>query len=225
LEVLLTERLVCPRCGPPFGLVLLAQRVEARRVLEGSLGCPNCRDRFPVVEGFGDLRPPPRDELARTAEATGVPDPEETLRLAALLGITTGPARVALLGSAAAHAPALVGLIPELEAIVVGPTWLPGPEVPGVSRMAAGPRLPFQSRALQGAAASGPVDVALMKEAFRVGAPGARIVLLGAPSAGRETAQAAGLEILLEQGGFLVAATPGPRASAGGFKLPVVKGR
>ena len=60
MNVALTDHLVCPRCGPPFGLVLLARDVRDRRVREGEFGCPNCRDRFPVEGGFGDLRPPPR---------------------------------------------------------------------------------------------------------------------------------------------------------------------
>ena len=60
MNVVLTDHLVCPRCGPPFGLVLLARDVRDRRVRQGEFGCPNCRDRFPVEGGFADLRPPPR---------------------------------------------------------------------------------------------------------------------------------------------------------------------
>lgn len=60
MNAVLVDHLVCPRCGPPNGLVLLAHDVRDRRVHEGEFGCPNCRDRFPVEGGFGDLRPPPR---------------------------------------------------------------------------------------------------------------------------------------------------------------------
>ena len=60
MNIGLVDHLVCPRCGPPFGLVLLAHEVRDRRVSEGEFGCPNCRDRFPVEGGFADLRPPPR---------------------------------------------------------------------------------------------------------------------------------------------------------------------
>ena len=62
MNTTLVDHLVCPRCGPPNGLLLLAHEVRDRRVLEGEFGCPNCRDRFPVAGGFGDLRPPPRGE-------------------------------------------------------------------------------------------------------------------------------------------------------------------
>lgn len=60
MNTALVDHLVCPRCGPPNGLLLLAHDVRDRRVHEGEFGCPNCRDRFPVTGGFGDLRPPPR---------------------------------------------------------------------------------------------------------------------------------------------------------------------
>lgn len=57
MHILLTDVLTCPSCGPEFGLILLAERVENRRVLEGTLGCANCRERYGIVEGFADLRP------------------------------------------------------------------------------------------------------------------------------------------------------------------------
>lgn len=57
MHILLTDVLTCPNCGPEFGLILLADRVENRRVLEGTLGCANCRERYGIVEGFADLRP------------------------------------------------------------------------------------------------------------------------------------------------------------------------
>lgn len=53
----LTDLLTCPRCGPESGLILLADRIEDRRVLEGALGCPRCQERYPVRAGFADLRP------------------------------------------------------------------------------------------------------------------------------------------------------------------------
>src|SRR5512142_2083643 len=58
MDLRLTDLLACPRCGPPHGLVLLADRVEDRRVLEGLLGCPNCGGRYPVRAGLADLRVP-----------------------------------------------------------------------------------------------------------------------------------------------------------------------
>lgn len=51
MHLLLTDILSCPRCGPEFGLILLADRIEARRVLAGILGCANCRSKYPIREG------------------------------------------------------------------------------------------------------------------------------------------------------------------------------
>ena len=97
MHILLTDRLICPRCGPGFGLILIADRLENRRVIEGSLGCPNCRDRFPVEGGFGDLRPPPRSTRDDAPELEPPPSPP-ALEVAALLGLTDGPGNVALIG-------------------------------------------------------------------------------------------------------------------------------
>ncbi|HWK89996.1 MAG TPA: Trm112 family protein, partial [Longimicrobium sp.] len=56
MHILLTDLLTCPRCGPEHGLVLLADRIEERRVVRGRLGCPNCRETYPVAGTVADLR-------------------------------------------------------------------------------------------------------------------------------------------------------------------------
>ena len=58
MHIVLTDVLTCPRCGPSFPLILLANRVENRRVLDGVLGCANCREKYPVQDGLGKLRVP-----------------------------------------------------------------------------------------------------------------------------------------------------------------------
>ena len=120
MHILLTDRLICPRCGPGFGLILIADRLENRRVIEGSLGCPNCRDRFPVEAGFGDLRPPPRSTRDDAPELEPPPSPP-AMEVAALLGLTDGPGNVALIGDMAGHATALAGLVPGVEFIGIAP--------------------------------------------------------------------------------------------------------
>ena len=121
MHILLTDRLICPRCGPGFGLILIADRLENRRVIEGSLGCPNCRDRFPVERGFGDLRPPPRSTRS-DAPDTEPPVSPPAVEVAALLGLTEGAGNVVLIGDLAGHATELAGLVREEElAIERGP--------------------------------------------------------------------------------------------------------
>ncbi|MDE2985426.1 MAG: hypothetical protein OXU69_12040, partial [Gemmatimonadota bacterium] len=172
MNVTLTDHLVCPRCGPPFGLVLLAREVRDRRVCEGEFGCPNCRDRFPVEGGFGDLRPPPRGvgpgEGRRVAEVEGesgvggsegglrdVGDRQAAaLRLAAALGVTSGPGLVVVSDGHRDEAPALAQLMRGIEVVVVG--WggrgLTGD---GVGAISTGPRMPMRHAVARGEVAEG----------------------------------------------------------------------
>lgn len=202
MHILLTDRLTCPRCGPDFGLILLAKRLADRRVLDGELGCPNCRDHFPIRGGFADLRPPPRDPLTATplAADSGV---EATNRLAALLGVLEGPGTVALLGSVAVHAAALADRLPEIEVVAVDAATHAEVERDRVSRLVTGVELPFHPWTFRALAMVG--DVVAPEEAVRVVGHGGRVVMeRPAPDA---TAQfeRAGSRILLQESGWVVA--------------------
>lgn len=118
-------------------------------MIEGSLGCPNCRDRFPVERGFGDLRPPPRSagDDAPRMEPPGSPS---AMEVAALLGLTEGSGNVALIGDLAGHAPALAKLVGGVEFVGIAPGLRGREEEEGVSRMAAGASLPFSDGSLRG---------------------------------------------------------------------------
>ena len=41
----LSESLACPRCGPPQRVIVLVERMEGGRVLDGRLDCPGCESR------------------------------------------------------------------------------------------------------------------------------------------------------------------------------------
>jgi uncharacterized protein YbaR (Trm112 family) len=222
VHVHLTDKLVCPRCGPPHGLVLLADRVADQRVHSGSLGCPNCRDRFPVEAGFADLRPPPRRPFGEPTGAPPEPDPGGTLELAALLGVTEGPAYVLLAGPAVDHATALAALVPALEVIALGPELRALPEVPGVSRMAAQSVLPLRDGALRGVGLAGHDAARWLEEAARVLAAGGRLVVRGGPVGVRDRAASVGLTVRLDTVDLVVAERAGPRAPSRGVRLPMV---
>lgn len=179
MHILLTDRLICPRCGPGFGLVLIADRLENRRVLEGSFGCPNCRDRFLVEGGFGDLRPPPRSTLEETRELEPPASPP-AMEVAALLGLTDGPGNVALIGDMAGHATALAGLVPGVEFIGIAPGLRGWEEGEGVNRMTTGASLPFASGCLRGVGLFADGDPSLAHELARVLARAGRIAVWGA---------------------------------------------
>lgn len=207
MDLLLTDHLACPRCGPAHGLILLAREVEDRRVLEGELGCSNCRDRFTVRRGMADLRPPPRSPMG---PAEGLPDHPPDLEriegLRAALGIGDGPGTSLLLGGAARLAPALARACPEIEFVAADARTAGWPEGKGVSRILAGAALPFFSSRIRGVTV-GPdaVEGTGLAEPARVLAPGHRLVVLDPPPGMRERFADVGLSRVVEGPGMLVA--------------------
>ena len=198
MHILLTDQLICPRCGPGFGLILIADRLESRRVIDGSLGCPNCRDRFPVENGFGDLRPPPRspDNDAQDIEPPASP---AAIEVAALLGLTEGPGSVALIGDVAGHATALVGLVPGVEFIGVAAGLRGWEEAEGVSRLTAGASLPFNSGSLRGVGLFADGGPSMAGELARVVARAGRIAVWGAVQDWEKALRSEGLDVLASE--------------------------
>ncbi len=210
MHLFLTDRLACPRCGPDFGLILLADEVRNQRVLDGSLGCPNCRERYPVREGFGDLRVPPRRPLSEasleaTAGAGGTEGADGAVRIGAMLGVTEGPGLLLLKGPEGRHGQALARILPGVEVVVLDPHQWRGVEQEGVSRLASGSRLPFRSNSFRGVLLSGETSEVEIREAARVAGPSARVVALGAPGGAVGWLEALGLEILMNDEGVVVA--------------------
>lgn len=227
MHILLTDLLSCPRCGPDFGLILLADRIVERRVLDGLLGCANCRERYPITGGYGELAPglPGRVAVAQESKpeqpaAGGATPPagpapaksragdsdEPMMRLAALLGVTDGPGFVLLVGAPAAHAAALADMVPGLEVVAAADEARAWQERAGVSRIGVAGRLPFYNRQLRGIALTGTGRGELLEEAVRALGPLARLVLLDAPPDAAESVRALGLTVLAQQGDTLVAA-------------------
>lgn len=214
----LTDLLTCPGCGPEVGLILLADRIEDRRVLEGALGCPRCQERFPVTGGFADLRRErtqrggesgsagtellPRSSLA---DAGGEAGREEAIRVAALLGIMEGAGYILLVGPGVVAAPALAALLDGLEVVAIDPSVVAWPEERGVSRLGAAGALPLYDRSMRGVALSGAGAESLLEEAARVLAPGGRLLLEPASAAAVARAEAAGLQVRAREGEVLVA--------------------
>lgn len=192
----LTDRLACPRCGPGFGLILLADEVREGRVLEGRLGCANCREHYPVRGGYADLRPPPRRGETEGG-GPGEDDAEAALRLAAFLGVREGPGILLLVGTPARSAPRLAEMIEGIEVVAAHPGLRGAPESAGVSRAALGDRLPFHSGSLRGVALDGREAARRRGEALRVLAPGARLVVADPEPDSVPELEAAGLELLL----------------------------
>jgi uncharacterized protein YbaR (Trm112 family) len=207
VHIVLTDRLSCPRCGPAFGLILLADLVEERRVRDGTLGCPNCRDGFPVRDGFGDLRAPPRGVLQPgRAGSPGPADPDGAEHLRALLGVGEGPGTLVLAGAAARLAGDVAERTPGVEIVALDADMALWPDVPGVSRMASRPGIPFFSRTLRGAAVDGGLGTRWLEEAARVVAPYSRVVVIDASDDAEVVLAGSGLRILAAEHGTVVAA-------------------
>jgi uncharacterized protein YbaR (Trm112 family) len=209
LHITLTDVLTCPRCGPRHGLILLADRIEERRVIEGRLGCLNCREDYPIHRGRAELsgRSPESPFPAAGASCTE----EEAFRICALLGITEGPALLLLAGSVAACAPRVVAIVPQVEAVTIARGSEVEPERGGVSRIVATDALPFRDAAMHGVAVAGALAADTLQDLIRLLVPGARLVVL---DAGEDTASlltGRGLDILLDQEGVVVASSPGLR--------------
>ncbi|MGD8280076.1 MAG: Trm112 family protein [Gemmatimonadota bacterium] len=207
MHLLLTDRLTCPRCGPTFGLILLADRIDDRMVLEGRLGCPNCRDSFPIRKGFADLRAPPRDDPP--AGLAGSPAPGEdgdAERVVALLGVAGGPGAVALVGEPARYARVVTAIADEIHVVAVDPDLQAWPEEPRTSRMMAGPGLPVFSSTLRAVAVDGRLGRDLLAEAARVVAPRGRVVVVHAPEGTEDWLVGKGLDVLASETETVVAA-------------------
>lgn len=188
MQLILTDILTCPRCGPEFGLIVLADEVADRDVLAGRLGCTNCRESFEIRGGVARLR---AGNDAPTDPNAAVADAERAYRAAALLGVGHAPGPVLVIGGG------------EDLATEMG-RHLPKALVAGGESLEFGPGVPARSHSLRGLAV---LDRAMpdAREVARVLAPGARVVVDPAPPEVAHSLADAGLEVLLEQEGVVVA--------------------
>ena len=216
----LAEVLDCPDCRASAGLVAFVDRAEARRVIEGRLGCPLCEIEVPIRLGTmrfdlsGAARrvsppEPPDDPLPAAPPsdpaAPSTPAAEAALRIAALLGVTDRAGPVVLLGPAlAGHAARLARLGDRLEVLA----WLDdareaaapiGELAAGVNPLlgAAPDGWPIRSGSLHGIALAGPLGLAgspasALSEIERCVRPGSRLYVHGPTSEDLERLSNAG---------------------------------
>jgi uncharacterized protein YbaR (Trm112 family) len=142
----LVDTLRCPTPHEESWLVLAADRMAARHVLEGTLGCPVCDAEYPIREGVVDFRLAPHVPAARSRPA----DPEQAMRLAAFLGLDDALGFAVLMGEWGAHALELRGMV-ECPLILVDPP-ADVEATPGLSIIRTDGALPLAAGAARGMA-------------------------------------------------------------------------
>jgi hypothetical protein len=185
----LTDHLRCPREHAEAYLVLLPDRVEGRRVVQGILGCPVCQGEFPIDAGvvrLGDAPP-----------AAGGPPPDAETLLA-FLGLDGPGGYLLLAGTAGGAAPGLGALLPGVHLV----SWNPpaGLAESDAVSLVMGAGVPVRSRSMRGAVLGEPEgrDPGLVAAAVTTVLPGLRLTGIGPAPTGPEC------EVLAEAGGWWV---------------------
>jgi uncharacterized protein YbaR (Trm112 family) len=190
----LTDYLTCPSCRTGSGLILLADQVNGRRIEQGVLGCPQCRARFSIAEGVADFGNGNGEERVEHAQA---------LQLAALLGVTEGPAMVLLVGGYHGTAGEVADLLQDVEVVVASALVAPARH-DGVSVLRVAHDIPLRDGSMRGVVVANGARH-LLTEAARVCALAGRVVVHASSSHERATLLALGMHVVLEQNETLIA--------------------
>jgi uncharacterized protein YbaR (Trm112 family) len=142
----LVDALRCPVPHEESWLVASADRMEARHIVEGTLGCPVCRAEYPIRGGVVDFR----REAPRALPPSTAPDPELAMRLAAFLDLSDATGFAVLVGARGAHA-ALVRAQVDTPLVLVDPPEHVEGE-PGISVLRCDGELPLAAGAARGVA-------------------------------------------------------------------------
>jgi uncharacterized protein YbaR (Trm112 family) len=144
----LVDMLRCPNPHEETWLVLAADRMDGRDVVDGRLGCPICRAEFPIVAGIA------RFDGGSPAGTRGhLPDETEALRLAALLDLVDPRGYAILVGEAASYAPRLRELTGAQLLLVNPPREMAmGDGLSGLTMSSASSRLPVAAGSARGIA-------------------------------------------------------------------------
>jgi hypothetical protein len=168
----LADALRCIRPHEPAALITSVDRLSGRQIITGSLGCPVCDARYPVIEGAAVFD---GAWLVRCRAVPAVPSADEAgvIRVGALLDLTEPAGWVLLEGAASAAGAALHALL-DTAVVMLNP---PGP-VPAGAELSViyAPVAPFSPGLLRGAALSQGVDPALADSVVGALRAGGRIM-------------------------------------------------
>jgi uncharacterized protein YbaR (Trm112 family) len=174
MHIELTEMLKCPEPHREEFLVLSTGEMAGRMVRSGLVGCPVCRQEYPVTDGIVDFAP--RSTLPAGDAAAGARAPDAAT-LQALLDLGGPGGIVVLLGDAARQAPGLASLMGGIHFVGVNaPADLQ--ELPILSLLRATRGIPLRSAMARGVVVGATAAAApWLAEAQRVLLRGRRYVL------------------------------------------------
>ena len=165
----LVDALRCPNAHEESWLVAAARRMEARHIVEGTLGCPVCTAEYPIHRGVADFR----RTAASVAAARAAPDTEVAARLAAFLDLADSGGFAVVVGEWGVHA-ALIETLTETPLLLVNPpAEIEGS--PGISVLRCDEVLPLAAAAARGTAFDDSAR-SLADAAVRVTKGGGRLV-------------------------------------------------
>ena len=206
MHLLLVDQMTCPRCGPEFGLILLADKMKERRVLDGQLGCSNCRSQYPLVDGCGDLRVPFLSDPSEGFLGVSGELPK-AMEIAALLGLTGGYGNVGLIGNLSGGIRDLIEITTNFEFVGIHHENDDLSVYTAIDRengIICGPRLPFRNECFRGVVVSGREKQDCMMEVVRILASNGRLAVWESTLESRDFLLQLGLKILMKQRGIAV---------------------
>jgi uncharacterized protein YbaR (Trm112 family) len=163
----LVDSLRCPNQHDESWMVASADRMEARHIVTGTLGCPICSAEFPISNGVVDFRSrEPREEPAP-------PRSGDAVKLAALLALTDAQGFAVLLDGWGALGHELASLVETPLILVDPPERIVG--APGVSVIRCDGDIPLAAGTARGIAIDQSSQRRTMS-ALRVVRSGGRIV-------------------------------------------------
>lgn len=170
----LVDALRCPVAHEESWLVVAADRLVARHILQGTLGCPVCSAEYPIRDGVVDFTRGGHQNPTHVAAGSA----EQAVRLAAFLALGDALGFATLTGTWGAHAL-------ELRAIVECPLLLVDPPAdvdatPGLSIIRTAGPLPLAAGSTRGIALDIPdlhgAHAVRVASAVRAAKAGARVL-------------------------------------------------
>ena len=166
----LVDALRCPYAHEESWLVASADRMAARHILDGMLGCPVCGVEYPIRDGVVDFR-----RAAHRSPVAALPaDVEQATRLAAFLGLDDALGFAVLMGEWGSHALELRSLV-DCPLVLIDP-----PEeieaAPGLSLIRTDGPPPLAAGAARGVAIDAGADPERVASALRATRAKGRVV-------------------------------------------------